>query len=128
MKVAVDAADETAAAALAQQRNDALISGAAGARERVDFGGGKDLRILPERLDMFVDIGADRRDPRRRVDGGRFGVRRGDGAAERVGQRLVDFAGEVVERARLVEAPHLDRPFDRRARAADGKLSRRLRA
>ena len=53
-------------------------------------------------------------------------MRRRDGAAERVGESLVDFAGDMVEGALLVEAPHLDRPFDRRAGAADGELARRF--
>ena len=36
----------------------------------------------------------------------------GDRAAERLGERVVDFAGEMIERALLVETAHLDRPFD----------------
>ena len=42
---------------------------------------------------------------------------------ERVGERTVDAArrGQMVERLRLVEAPHLHRPFHRLAVAADGE-------
>jgi hypothetical protein len=50
-------------------------------------------------------------------------MRRGDGAAERLGQRLIDLAGEMVERAILIKAPHLDQPVDRYACAVDRKLS-----
>ncbi len=112
----MDAADQAAPAALAQQRDDAFIGGAAVAREGFVFGRRKNLRMLAERFAVFVDIGAERRDPGLRVDFGRLGVSRGDGAAERIGQRIVDVAGEVVERPRLVEALHLDRPFDRHRR------------
>jgi hypothetical protein len=45
----------------------------------------------------------------------------GDDAAQCVGERGIDAAGirEAIERARLVEAPHLDRPFDRIAFALE---------
>ena len=72
---------------------------------------------------MLVDIAAERGDPWCRVYVGSLGVGCGDGAAERIRQCFVDLAGEVIERALLVEALHLDRPLDRRARAADGELS-----
>jgi len=68
MKVAVDAAYEPLPSALAQKRPDALICGAALLRERVDSRRRKDIGVLPERLDMLVDIGAERFDPRLRVD------------------------------------------------------------
>jgi hypothetical protein len=113
MKVAVDAADETAPAALAQQRHDALVRRAACARQRLDLGGRKDTRMLAKGLDVFVDIGAERRDPGLCFDPGRFGVGRRDSAAERVRQHLVDLAAEMVKRPRFVETPHLHRPFDR---------------
>ena len=48
-------------------------------------------------------------------------MRGGDRASERFGQGIVDFAGQMIERARLVEAAHLDRPFDRGAGAANGE-------
>ena len=68
---------------------------------------------------MLVDVGAERRDPGLRFD--RLGARMrcGDGVAERVGERVVDFTGQVVERALFVEPLHLDRPFDGRTVAAD---------
>ena len=42
---------------------------------------------------------------------------------ERVGERAVDLlrVGQMIERLRLVEAPHLHRPFHRLAGAADGE-------
>ena len=87
MKIAVNAADETAAAPLAQQRRRCAHRQARLARASVvDFSGGKNVRVLPERLGVFVDIGAERRDPGVRFDGRRLGVGRGDGAAERIGQ------------------------------------------
>ena len=47
MQIAVDAADKAAAAALAQERDDAVIGGAARSRERVDLGGREDIRVRP---------------------------------------------------------------------------------
>ncbi len=46
-----------------------------------------------------------------------------DGASERVGERGVDSfrLGQMIERLRLIEAPHLHRPFHRLTRAADGE-------
>ena len=104
------------------------IGRAAGAGEGFDVGRGKNLRVLPERLDVLVDIGANRRDPGLCVDRARLGVRGRDGAAKRVGQRLIDFAGDVVEGALLIEAPHIDRPFDRRAGARRSRAFPTLRA
>jgi hypothetical protein len=74
---------------------------------------GKILGCCRKGLDVFVDIGAERRDPGLCFDPGRFGVGRGDSAAERVRQHLVDLAAEMVKRPRFVETPHLHRPFDR---------------
>ena len=122
MKVAVDAADQAAAAAVAQQRHDALVGGAARFPERVDFGGRKNFRVFLERLSVFVDIGADRFDPRLRLGSLRC-MGCGDGAAERIGERVVDFPCQMIERARLIEAVHLDRPFDRRAVPADREVA-----
>jgi hypothetical protein len=51
-------------------------------------------------------------------------VGRHDGAPERIGQSFVDFACDVVERPLLVEAPHIDRPFDRRPGSADREFPR----
>ena len=113
MKVAVNAADETLPPTLPQQGDDALMASAAGARQRLDFSGGKNVGIVPERLGVLVDIGTERRDPGVRFDGRRLGVGRGDRPAQSIGQRVVDFADDVVERALLVETPHIDRPFDR---------------
>ena len=53
-------------------------------------------------------------------------MRRRHRAAERVGQRVVDLADDMVEGSLLIEAPHIDRPFDRRTGSADGELSRGL--
>src|SRR5581483_9402193 len=63
MEVAVNAAHEPRAASRAQQRRDLLVSCAAFAREGMNVVAGKDARMPPERFDMFVDIGAERRDP-----------------------------------------------------------------
>ena len=71
--------------------------------------------MLAEGIDMLVDVALDRCDPARGISGRGIGVRRRNGAAKRVGERGVDTSGrgEVVEREALVEAAHLDRPFDR---------------
>ena len=110
-------------AALAQQRHDASVVGAAFFGKRCDIRGRKNLRVFGKRLDMFVDVGAERFDPGLGVDDRRFVVRGGDGAAERIGEIVVDLVGEMIERAVLVEAHHVDRPFDRRAVAADRQPS-----
>ena len=68
---------------------------------------------------MLVDIGAERFDPRLRVDRPGSGVGGGDGAAQHVGQCFVHAAGEAVEGFGLVETLHLERPLDRLAGAAD---------
>src|SRR4029077_8115704 len=59
MKIAVDAADKPAAAALGKEGDDAVIGGAAHSRERVDLRRREDIRVRPERLGMFVDIRTD---------------------------------------------------------------------
>ena len=75
--------------------------------------------MLGKRLDMLVDVGAERLDPRLGVDDRRLVVRGGDGAAERIGEIVVDVICQMIERAVLVEAHHVDRPFDRFAVAVD---------
>ena len=108
-----------AAAALGKERDDAVIGGAARSRERVDLRRREDIRVRPERLGMFVDIRTDRVDPRLCLDRRRLRVGGGDRTPEGLGERVVDFAGEVIERALLVETAHLDRPFDGGPGAAD---------
>ncbi len=119
----MDAADQAAPAAVAQQRQDALVGSPAQAFQGVDFGASKKLWVLAERLGVFADIGTDRCDPRRHFDRLRAGMGVGNGSAERIGQCFVDFAGEMIEGAPLVEAAHLDRPFHRRAFAANRQLA-----
>ena len=115
----MDAANQPAPAALAQQRHDASIVGAAFFGVRCDIRGRKNIRVLGKRLDMLVDIGAERFDPRLGVDDRCRVVRGGDGAAERIGEVVVDLIGKMIEGAVLVEAHHVDRPFDWLAVAAD---------
>ena len=66
---------------------------------------------------VLCDEARERFDPRFGIDDGCVRMRRRNGTRERVGQSGVDLSsiGQMVERRGLVEAPHLDRPFDRRA-------------
>ena len=95
MEIAVDVADKAVPAALAQQRYDALVArrGLAFARTGLvlQSAGGKIFRMFAERLDVFVDIRAERFDPRLRLDRLVLGMGRGDGAAERIGELVVDL-------------------------------------
>ena len=120
------AADETLPPAFAQKGNDPLVSGAASARDFIAGCYGKNVRVLAECFNVFVDVGADRCYPAFGFDGGRLdhipGMRRRNRAAERIGQRVVDLACDVVEGPPLIEAPHVDRPFDRRPVPADREL------
>ncbi len=77
--------------------------------------------MLAEGGVVLLDIGAERIDPRRGVDHGRTGMGRRNRAREAVRERKVDGAvvGEAIERLRLVEAVHLDRPFDGLPRAPE---------
>ena len=121
MQIAMDTTDEATPAALDQQRMNAPIGGATGARELFDLGCREQIGHLAKRAGVLVDIGRQRRDPGRRLDDRCMRMRHGDGAAERVGEIGVDASrrGEVIEGLRLVEAAHLDRPFDRRATAVE---------
>ena len=117
VKVAMSAADQAAPAALREKRADARVGGTARRRQRSQLGLREKRGHLPERGVVLLDIVRECRDPGLRFDRARPGVRRGDRAAKRIGQRRVDLArvGQPVERRLLVEAAHLDRPFDRRA-------------
>ena len=75
--------------------------------------------MLGKRLDVLVDVGAERFDPRFGIDDRCGRVRGGNRAAERIGEIVVDLIHQVIERAVLVEARHVDRPFDRFAVAAE---------
>jgi hypothetical protein len=88
-----------------------------------DIRGRKNFRVRGKRLDMLVDIGAERLDPGLGVDDRCGLVGGGDGAAERIGEVVVDLVGQMIEGAVLVEAYHVDRPFDRCAVAADRQPS-----
>ncbi len=72
---------------------------------------------------MLVNVGAERVDPGLSLD--RLGARMGSGdrTTQRVGERLVNLAGQMVERALFVEPPHFDCPFDGRTIAADRESS-----
>src|SRR5258707_768650 len=83
-------------AALAQTRHDAVVVGAAFFGERCDVRGRKNLPVLGKRLNMLVDVGAQRFDPGLGVDDRRLVVRGGDGTAERIGQIVVDLIGEMI--------------------------------
>ena len=54
MKIAVDTANEPAPAALAQQRYDAPVVGAAFCGERLDVRGRKNVPLLGKRLDALA--------------------------------------------------------------------------
>ncbi len=128
MKIAMDAPDETAPAALDQEGPDAPIDGAARAPQRFHLCGREELRRLAERGDVLGHIGAHRVDPRLRLDRRRPRVRGRHDAAQEVGQRGVDASliRQMIEGERLVEAAHLDRPFDRLAAAPERVRSVRL--
>src|ERR1700683_2221198 len=79
--------------------------------------------MLAKCLGVLADIGTDRRDPGSCFDWLRPSMGLGDGASERIGQGFVNFASEVIEGALLVEAAHLNSPFDRRTFRANRQFS-----
>ena len=123
MQIAVAAPHQAGALARGQQRPHALECGArrrGQARHRLrrkQFGRRAQLGIvLRDDLGELIGKAGGLDDRRRRV-------RARHRAPERVGERGVDPSGlgQMIERLRLVEAPHLDRPFHRLTRAADGE-------
>ncbi len=127
MKIAMDAADQAVGAAHLKKRQDAIVSATASAAEIFDFRSVEDVWMLPKRLHMLVDIVVECCDPSRRI--GRLcpRMRSGHDAPERIGEVLVDPPGEAVKRARLVEAAHFHRPFDRLHRHRRSPAVRRPR-
>ena len=119
MQVTMAAAHAAEFSAGRQQRLYARVGFARFAIECSDSVGFEQIGPLAERFEILVEIGFERGDPRRGLDDRRLLVGRGDGKTERVGQLLANLAGKMVEGARLVEAAHLDRPFDGRALAGD---------
>jgi hypothetical protein len=123
VQVAVDVADQPGTAALAQQRDNALVGAAAGFGQGLVIGLGKNLWLFAERFKVFVDIFADGFDPRLCLDRFDLCMGVGDGAAKRLGQAFVNLARNVVERLALVEAAHVDRPFDGLAAAVQREFA-----
>ena len=121
MKIAVTAADQVVLAALEQERADASKGGAARLRERLDLAGGNSSGQCAEGGIVLFDVVAERRDPWLGGDGGCRGVGSRHGAAERIREGGVDPARfrQTIERRILIEAAHLDRPFDRRPVAVE---------
>ena len=74
MEIAVNAPRQAAAAALDQQRPNARIGGAAGARERFDLGCREELRPRAERRDVLLDISGERIYPGLGIDHSRAGM------------------------------------------------------
>ena len=128
MEVAVAAAHQAVAAAQFEQRPPQRQRGAARARQMRDIVRGKQIGRLGKLRVVLVDEGVERRDPGRGLDDRRARVCRGDGAGEFVGEFETDAAalGEEIERARLVEAVHLDRPLDRLAGAVEREMAAAL--
>jgi hypothetical protein len=121
----MDAANEAAPPARDQERDQVGEGETAGVGESMILARWKQLRQLGERFVVLLDVLPERRDPaivrglrRVRVDGG-------DHPAERVRQRIIDAPslGEMIERLGLVEAAHLDRPFDHLAVTPDRKAA-----
>ena len=129
MQVAVAAPHEPQGATLAQQRTKAIECRAARLRQRGGRAGGKQLRFAKGRIILF-DEAPERLDPRLGLDHRRFLVRGRDRARERIGERQVDRLPirQTVEGRVLVEAAHLDRPFDRLAFAGERETAVRLAA
>jgi hypothetical protein len=83
----------------------------------------KQPRIFAERGIVLLDVLGEGVDPGRGLDhrGPRMSGR--DASRELVCHHKIDLprVGEAIERLRLVEAPHVDRPLDRLAVAAERK-------
>ena len=116
MQIAMNPRDETPPPAFYQKGVDARIFGSACARKRFDLMRWKEIRFFAERLHMLVDVVGERLDPAARIDRRCVRMRLSDSAAKSIGEACVNFARlrQVVEGRVLVEAMHLDRPFDRR--------------
>ncbi len=79
--------------------------------------------MLPKRVGVFINVTAERVNPRAAVERRRAAMCGCDDLAERVGKSRINLFGEMVERAIFVEARHFHRPLDRLARAADRELA-----
>ena len=101
---------------------------AAGAIEGVGLARGKELGHFAKGRGVLVEEGRERRGPGLRGDHRRGRVRLGHRTAERIGEAGIKLAAlrQKVERLRLVEAPHLDRPLDHRTLAVERKPPVRL--
>jgi hypothetical protein len=125
VQIAVAAAHEAGLTARQQQRANAGERGAACSGEFSGRARRKERGILAERSVVLRDVICERIDPRCGVDhrGSRMSGR--NTARELVRYCEIDCprVGEVVERLRLVEAPHVDRPLDRFAVASECKVS-----
>lgn len=125
MQVAVAAAHQPGAAAGDEQRPDLAQRGKARAGQRLAFGRAIEGLARGERRLVLPDIGGERLDPRRVLDHRGARVSRRNRAGELVRESDVDAGavGDLVERLRLVETHHVDRPLHRLALAADGEPS-----
>ena len=130
MQVAMDAPDEAARAALDQERPDAPVGSRLALRQRRHLGGREQLGRLAELAVMLVDIGPHGLDPGRGREPAAPAHARPPRCGRAVGERGVDAAGirQMIERERLVEAAHLDRPFDRLALPVERERAVRRRA
>ena len=123
VKVAMAAPDQARCAARAQKREQFCQGGPRLSFKFVDRLRREQFAVLAERRRVVRDESRNGREPRRGFD--RLGacMHGGDGDGELAGERIVKLAtlGEMVERVIFVEARHLDRPFDRFARAIQGE-------
>ena len=115
------AAHQTAASTLDQQRLQPVESRPRGAIE--PFGGrrGEQLGEFAKGLGILIEDGLDLGEPGLEVDRRRARMHRGRRAGKPIGERVVDalVVRQMIERAVLVEAAHLHRPFDRLAGAVE---------
>ena len=121
MQIAMAAADQSFGAARAQQRKQALKRSAARLRQRFGIHGGEKIRHVAKRRVVLFDEPRERVEPGLGIDNWRVAVRGRDRAGKRVSQRGIDLSllSETIERRVLVEAVHLDRPFDGFARSVE---------
>ena len=104
-------------ATLDEERANAGLGGAAALRQRLARRRRKKIRPLAKCGVVLLDIVGKRRDPWPDLNRAGGAVERRHRAAERIGERTIDFARlrQPVEGCVLIEAAHFEHPFHRGA-------------